>query len=187
LRRTVIASLALLGLVGFTLWLGHTTCTGIEWLRGFALAAWIGLLGGVVWWLSRPVSSGRRLMVWALFVGLLLGMLAPPDWLHPMQDWVAGWLGLVSDMTLSDSGPAFVHFGVFAAFTMLLVWARADFQRMSFLLPLAGFAVATELMQFLVDGRQPDPFDVVLNLAGIGTAALAAWGVSHMRIRRADS
>jgi hypothetical protein len=187
LRRTVIASLALLGLVGITLWLGHATFTGIEWLRGLVLAAWIGLLGGVVWWLSRPVSSGRRLMVWALFVGLLLGMLAPPDWLHPMQDWVAGWLGLVADMTLRDSGPAFVHFGVFAAFTMLLFWARADFQLTPFLLPLAGFAVATELMQFLVDGRQPDPFDVVLNLAGIGTAALAAWGVSRMRIRRADS
>jgi hypothetical protein len=187
LRRTVIASLALLGLVGITLWLGHAAFAGIEWLRGLVLAAWIGLLGVVVWWLSRPVSSGRRLMVWALFVGLLLGMLLPPDWLQPMQDWVAGWLGLVADMRLRDSGPAFVHFGVFAAFTMLLFWARADLQLTPFLLPLAGFAVATELMQFLVEGRQPDPFDVVLNLAGIGTAALVAWVVSRMRIRRADS
>jgi glycopeptide antibiotics resistance protein len=79
-----------------------------------------------------------------------------------------------------------VHFGLFAAFTMLLFWARADFQPAPFLLPLAGFAVATELMQFLVDGRQPDAFDVMLNLAGIGTATLAAWGVSRMRLRMAD-
>jgi hypothetical protein len=186
LRRTVIAVLALLGLVGITLWLGHAAFAGIEWLRGLVLAAWIGLLGAVLWWLSRPVPSARRRVLWALFVGLLLAMLVPPDWLRPIQDWVAGWLGLVSDITLRDSAPALVHFGLFAAFTMLLFWARADFQPTPFLLPLAGFAVATELMQFLVDGRQPDPFDVVLNLAGIGTAALAVWGVSRVWLRLAD-
>jgi len=186
LRRTVIAVLALLGLVGITLWLGHAAFTGIEWLRGLVLAAWIGLLGAVVWWLSLPVRSGRRWMVWMVFAGLLLAMLIPPDWLRPIQDWVAGWLGLVSAVTSGGSGPALVHFGLFAAFTMLLLWARADFQPTPFLLPLAGFAVATELMQFLVDGRQPDPFDVVLNLAGIGTASLVAWGVSRMRFSVAD-
>jgi len=186
LRRTVIALLALVGLVGITLWLGHAAFAGMEWLRGLVLAAWIGLLGAVVWWLSRPVPSGRRWLVWALFAGLLLAMLIPPDWLRAIQDLAAGWLGLVSDVPLRDSGPALVHFGLFAAFTMLLFWARADFQPTPFLLPLAGFAVATELMQFLVDGRQPDPFDVMLNLAGIGSAALVAWGVSRMRLRIAD-
>jgi len=185
LRRTVIAILALLGLVGITLWLGHAAFTGIEWLRGLVLAAWIGLLGAVVWWLSRPVPPGRRRVVWVLFIGLLLAMLIPPDWLRPIQDWVTGWLGFVSAVASGSSGPALVHFGLFAAFTMLLFWARADFQPMPFLLPLAGFAVATELMQFLVEGRQPDPFDVVLNLAGIGTAALVAWGASRMRLRLA--
>jgi hypothetical protein len=48
LRRTVIAVLALLGLVGITLWLGHAAFAGIEWLRGLVLAAWVGLLGAVV-------------------------------------------------------------------------------------------------------------------------------------------
>jgi hypothetical protein len=186
LRRTVIAVLALLGLVGITLWLGHAAFTGLEWLRGLVLAAWIGLLGAVVWWLSRPVASGRRWLVWALFAGLLLSMLIPPDWLRPIQGWVEDWLGLVSALTSAGSGPALVHFGLFAAFTMLLFWARADFQPTPFLLPLAGFAVATELMQFLVDGREPDAFDVVLNLAGIGTAALVGWGVSRVRLRLAD-
>ena len=124
--------------------------------------------------------------MWILFVGLLLAMLFPPVGLRPLQELAAGWLGLVSGVPLGDSGPALVHFGLFAAFTMLLLWARADSQSTLFLLPLAGFAVATELMQFLVDGRQPDPLDVVLNLAGIGTAALAAWGVSRIRFSRAD-
>jgi hypothetical protein len=113
-------------------------------------------------------------------------MLLPPDWLRPIQDWVADWLGLVADVRLRARDQRWCTLACFAAFTMLLFWARADFKPTPFLLPLAGFAVATELMQFLVEGRQPDPFDVALNLAGIGTAALAAWGVSRMRIRRAE-
>jgi hypothetical protein len=160
--------------------------TGIEWLRGLVLAAWIGLLGAVVWWLSRPVSSGRRWLVWALFAGLLLSMLIPPDWLRPIQDWVAGWLGLVSDMTLRDSGPALVHFGLFAAFTMLSVLGPRRFPAHA--IPAAAGRVCGRHGVDAVSGRraQPDPFDVVLNLAGIGTAALVAWGVSRVRLRLAD-
>lgn len=165
-------------LVAGTVWLGWSAAPAPGWVAGGVLAAWIALLVGGLWRLLRPASLGQRLVVWAVLLLLLLGMVLPPELLQAVQERVAGWFGRLPGLDRNDSASTWAHVGLYAAFAGSLLWARGDRHPGWLLLPLAGLAVATELMQLLVDGRQADPFDVVLNLAGIAGAASVAWLVA---------
>jgi VanZ family protein len=69
------------------------------------------------------------------------------------------------------------HFGLFAALGALLFWGRTDLDSRKLLVLLAALAGVTELMQLLVDGRQADWHDVVVDLAGVGVGALSIAGL----------
>lgn len=176
--------LAFLMLVVVTSWIAWGTAPVSIWVSALVLAAWIALLVVGLWRLLRPAPVGQRLVVWTVLLLLLLGMVLPPELLQTAQRWVAGWFGRLPGLEINDAASTWAHVGLYAAFAGSLLWARGDRHPGWFLLPLAGLAVATELMQLLVDGRQADPFDVVLNLAGIAGAAMVAWLVAWRHASR---
>ena len=173
-RRIVIGFLVLPVLLAATLWLGWGAVSAPGWAPGLVLAAWIGVLVGVVWRLLHVASLRQRLMVLGVLGLLLLGMVLPPDWLQAVQQWVVERFGRVPRVDMGGSAPMLAHIGLYAAFAASLLWARGHRNPVWVLLALAGFAIATELMQLLVEGRNADPMDVVLNFSGIAAGAVIA-------------
>jgi len=167
--------LLLTALVAVTVGLSWGDVSVPGWASGLVLAAWIGVLVGGVWRLLRAVPLRHRLVVWAVLLLLLLAMVLPPDWLQAVQQWVVQRLGRVPRVDMGGSAPMLAHIGLYAAFAASLLWARGHRNPVWVLLALAGVAVATELMQLLVDGRNADPMDVALNLSGIAAGAVIAW------------
>lgn len=162
-------------LVSVTVVLGLGAVSVPGWVSGFALAAWIGVLYGGVWHLLRSASWRHRWLVLGVLGLLLLGMVLPPEWLQLVQQWVSERLGRLPGVDAVDSAPVLAHIGLYAAFAASLLWAQGYRHPLWPLLALAGFAVATELMQLLVEGRNADPMDVALNLTGIAGGAAIAW------------
>jgi len=167
--------LVLPALVAVTIGLGWGAVSAPGWTSGLVLAAWIGVLVGAVWYLLRSASWRQRLLVLGVLGLLLLGMVLPPDWLQQVQQWVGARFGRVSRVDMGGSAPMLAHIGLYAAFAASLLWVRGDRHPVWPLLALAGFAMATELMQLLVDGRNADPMDVVLNFSGIAAGAVIVW------------
>jgi VanZ family protein len=177
---TLSGLLVLSVLVAVTIGLGWGAVSAPGWASGLVLAAWIGVLVGGVWHLLRAASWRQRLMVLGVLVLLLLGMVLPPDWLQQIQQWVFDRFGRAPRVDMSGSAPMLAHIGLYAVFAASLLWARGHRNPVWVLLALAGFAVATELMQLLVDGRNADPMDVVLNFSGIAAGAVIAWIVTRL-------
>ena len=165
----------LLALGAATLWLGSTSVSVPAWAPWLMLFAWIGVLIGGTWRLLRPVSLRHRVLVYGVLLLLLLGMILPPESLQAAQQWLADRFGRIPGNDKGAWAPMLAHVGLYAAFAGSLLWARGDRHPVWVLLALAGVAVATELMQLLVDGRNADPVDVLLNFTGIGLAAAGAW------------
>jgi len=179
-KRTLIGLLGVAGLVMVTLWLGLRAAPVPGWIPALVLAAWIAVSVGGVWYLLRAAPLRYRLVVWVVLILLLLGMVLPPEWLQTVQQWVSARLGRVSSVDIGGSAPMFAHIGLYAAFAASLLWARGGRHPVWPLLALAGFAVATELMQLLVDGRNADPMDVALNFSGIAGGAVIAWVMARV-------
>jgi len=182
-KRTLIGLLGVAGLVMVTLWLGLRAAPVPGWIPAVVLAAWIAVSVGGVWYLLRAAPLRYRLVVWGVLILLLLGMVLPPEWLQTVQQWVSQRLGRMSSVDIGGSAPMLAHIGLYAAFAASLLWARGDRHPVWPLLALAGFAVATELMQLLVDGRNADPMDVALNLSGIAGGAVIAWAMANLQRR----
>lgn len=160
--------------------------SGIEWLRGLLLAAWIGLVVWTAWRVIRPTEWWVRTLTGSVLMLLLIGIIAPPDLLQIIKDWLAVLVSLLS----LESGPgvglnvhALGHFGLFAVLAILLFLARADLGAWRLLGLLAGLAVATELMQLFVDGRYADWRDVLIDLAGVGLGVLLV-GTARLGVQR---
>lgn len=166
-----------LGLVAVTLWLGWSAVPVPAWVSGLVLGGWIVILVAGVALLLPAAPWYRRFLVWAVLSLLLFGMVLPPDWLQTIQQGVAQWLGGVSGA--GSSAPMLAHLGLYAAFAASVLWASAHRRQALVLLVVAGFAVATELMQLLVEGRHADPLDVVFNLSGIAIGAVFVWGLAR--------
>ena len=177
---TLSGLVVLSALVAVTIGLGWGAVPSPGWASGIVLAAWIGVLVGGVWHLLRATSWPQRLLVLGVLGLLLLGMVLPPDWLQQVQQWVVARMGRVSSVDIGGSAPMLAHIGLYAAFAASLLWARGDRHPVWPLLALAGFAVATELMQLLVDGRNADPMDVALNFSGIAGGAMIAWVMARV-------
>lgn len=142
------------------LWLVASFCAGL-----FALA----------WWLSRPVGWVWRWLFRLAVLVMLLALASPPhviDWLRDALSWLLPLAREASDVP----GASFVvHFVLFAAVSGLLFWIRSDLGRLRPLLGMAALAFLLEGVQLLVDGRYADWADVVVNLAGVGLAAVVVW------------
>ena len=182
-KRTLIGLLGVAGLVMVTLWLGLRAAPVPGWIPAVVLAAWIAVSVGGVWYLLRAAPLRYRLVVWVVLILLLLGMVLPPEWLQTVQQWVSQRLGRVPGMDMGSTAPMLAHVGLYAAFAGSLLWARGERHPAWVLLALAGFAVATELMQLLVEGRHADPGDVALNLSGVAAGALIAWAMARFQRR----
>jgi len=179
-KGAVSGFLVVPALVAVTIGLGWGAVSAPGWATGLVLAAWIGVLVGAVWYLLRAASWSQRLLVLGVLGLLLLGMVLPPDWLQQVQQWIVERFGRVSRVDVGGSAPMLAHIGLYAAFAASLLWASGDRHPVWPLLALAGFAVATELMQLLVDGRHADPMDVALNFSGIVGGAMIAWVTARL-------
>ncbi len=149
----------------------------IELLRGLLLGGWIVLILWSAWWLTCPVPLLARWSLRAVLGLLLVGLLSPPEVLQAVKDRL---VLLLSSGPLIEGGPdadALGHFGLFAGLAALLCLTRADLGRPRLLGLLAALAVATELMQLFVEGRQPDWRDVLVDLAGAAAGALLAGAI----------
>lgn len=81
----------------------------------------------------------------------------------------------------------FAHFLSFGLLAMLAFSARWPAPRWGVLLFLSVYAGATELTQWLMPPRAAEWSDWFQDLAGIGVAAIACWGVASLAelVRRA--
>jgi hypothetical protein len=177
---TFIGFLLLPALVAVTIGLGWGFVSAPGWVSVLVLGAWTGFLVGGVWYLLQAASWRQQLVVLGVLGLLLLGMVLPPDWLQWVQQWVVARLGRVPGVDIGGSAPMLAHIGLYAAFAASLLWARGPRHPVWPLLALGGFAVATELMQLLVDGRNADPMDVALNFSGIAGGAVVAWVMARV-------
>lgn len=184
--RTLFALLTAALLVAATLWLGwgDAPVPVPGWVRWLLLAAWIGAVVGGVSFLLRAVPVRHRLFVWCALLLLLLGMVLPPEWLQAVSQWLGARFGPLPALDMGGVASALAHVALYAAFAASLLWVRGNQHPAGVLLALAGFAVATELMQLLVDGRSADPFDVALNLSGIAGGAIVAGVMARFALFR---
>lgn len=131
----------------------------VVWLLAFA-----GLL---IHWLH---AARYRAALALVFVAVLAAVAMPGEWRDALQQWVSVWLAdllggplpMLSGGGLSD----YVHFAMFAALGGALALARRDLRAGWLLAELVLLAVATEVVQTLVPGREAGWLDIGLDAAG---------------------
>jgi VanZ family protein len=156
---------------------GLATRPGIDESRLLVLTLWIALILATLWHIARPMAPRVRHALWFVLALLFIGILSPPELLRGIKD-----LWAILKPPGPSTGPGLDvhmlgHFGLFAALGALLFWGRTDLDSRKLLVLLAALAGVTELMQLLVDGRQADWHDVVVDLAGVGVGALSIAGL----------
>jgi VanZ family protein len=156
----------------------------IEILRWCVLAGWLILIVTVGERLTRPMDAASRTRLWWTLAVLVAGLLAPPEMIETIRTLLAELIGPWSPDSSELEPNMLGHFVLFGLLAMVAFQGRADLGllRMSGL--LIGLAIATELMQHLVDGRQADWQDVVVDGAGIGVGVLLlhlAWRFGWIR------
>lgn len=154
---------------------GLATRLWVEAARWILLACWIGSILAILWHLSRPMPRPLQLSLWLVASALFIGLLASPEQLATLKDLLAALLPTDTEAAASLDVNLLGHFALFAALALVLFLGRADLGWLRLALVLAAMASATELMQLLVDGRQADPFDVLVDLVGAATGMLAGW------------
>jgi|GEM_PF-1540878 len=191
---------ALSGLALLTVLVGHpadrqsgiaplaTALMGDPWLIGLRwtlLGVWVALVLGTGWSLTRPVGVVLRWAVRLVLLALMVGLLLPPDLLRALTDLLAAFSGIDAANHTGPDLQVLGHFGLFAALAVLLFATRADLGWVRLTVLLAVLACVSELMQLFVDGRATDPWDVLLDLGGVGFGALLVSG-GRMARRRAS-
>ena len=165
---------------------------GSVWVKGLSLrpvserpiykAYWV--VDVVVWiavmfWVLAPyrhvaISSIWHMLIIIMLAGILVGVLMPPDFKNSVGSMLRS-----SFPWISDAGALFRvgHFLSFASLSLVVFWkarSRRDvFEKLGL---LVLFAMVTEVLQLLVDGRNSQVWDFFSDAAGVG-AALIISGV----------
>jgi hypothetical protein len=152
---------------------GLATRPWIEVLRWGLLAGWLILIVSAAERLSRPMDLAYRKRLWWVLALLVAGLLAPPEMLETVKTLLDHLALPWSD---EDGGNLDLnvigHFTLFGLLALVAFQGRADLGLLRMTGVLAALAVATELMQHLVDGRRADGYDVLVDVAGVAAAAL---------------
>ncbi|MEE4377486.1 MAG: VanZ family protein [Candidatus Competibacteraceae bacterium] len=160
---------------------GLTRRVWVESVRGLLLSTWIGLVLWTGWRLMRPVASLPRFLTWTVLGLTLIGILMPPAIRQVLENWLNLLFPLGKEFDSGLDVDTLGHFSLFATIAMLLFWTRADLGWLRLLCLLTALALATELMQLFIDGRQPDQYDVLIDLAGISAGLLLMGAVGQLK------
>ncbi len=152
----------------------------VQGARWALLTVWIGLILGVLQHLARPMAQPLRVSLWATLASLLVGILAPPELLGAIKEFVAALLPFTPSITDGPDLNVYGHFTLFAALATLLLHGRPDLGWVKLVGLLAALAMVTELMQLLTDGRTADWIDTAVDLAGVGSAVLVVGFVKRV-------
>jgi hypothetical protein len=140
----------------------------IEILRWCLLAGWLILILTVGERLTRPMDAASRTRLWSALAVLVAGLLAPPEMIATIRTLIAEIIGPWSLDSDGVEPNVLGHFVLFGLLAMVAFQGRADLGLLRMGGLLIGLAVATELMQRLVDGRQAEWQDLLVDVAGIG-------------------
>lgn len=162
------------------------------WVPAALLAMWVLWLLAFAVLLFHWVHAARyRVALVLSFVFVVVAVMLPGEWrntlLQPMTSWLNdvllvwfNWqLPQVDGRGLSDYG----HFLMFALLGAALTVARRDLSAWRLLAGLLLLALATEVVQLLVPGREAGWLDVGLNIGG----ALLGVGLAQLGSRRRAS
>lgn len=136
------------------------------WLLAFAAL--------LVHWLR---TARQRWLLALVFVGVLAAVAMPGAWRDALQGWVIEWLGAWAPPTGQGGLADYVHFAMFAGLGAALALARPDLRGVWLMAELALLAVASEVIQTLVPGREGGWLDIALDTSGalLGVLAVRLW------------
>lgn len=141
------------------------------WLLAFAAL--------LVHWLR---SAHHRLLLVVVFVGVLTAVMMPGDWRDVLQQWATTLLGWRPPDATGGGLSDYVHFSMFALLGAALTVARRDLRSGWLLAELVLLAVASEVVQVLVPGREAGWQDVALDAGGaVLGVALASLAINRVR------
>lgn len=137
------------------------------WVPAAAAGLWLfWLLALAVFLLHWLRTAQHRLLLATVFIGVLVAVMIPGEWRNILQQWVTvviGWRAPgAAGADLSDH----VHFLMFALLGTALSVARHDLPVGRLLAELLLLAVASEVVQMLVPGREAGWGDVALDAGG---------------------
>jgi len=130
--------------------------------------------------IQRESPGNPRLLTWirvacALFWGLVTLLLITPN-----PSW---FLGVEPPVNPPNMG---IHFGVFAMLTLLALVSRPPFPTTIVGLFMGGYAIATEVLQWLLPWRAFELKDLAEDFFGIAAGCAIFWGATKLfSLRRA--
>ena len=136
--------------------------------------------------LSSAACGLRWLLMGLGVAGVIVAVLLPSNVLSWLRSDYYPWIGRPLNW-LDDASTAHLdltHVAMFGAISMLVacLWPRVHARRIALWLLL--LAVATEVVQFWVPGREPMLSDVYDNLLGIALGLAVATPVRWLRYRK---
>lgn len=139
---------------------------------------------------ASRLSSAARGLRWLLLglgvAGVIVAVLLPSNVLSWLRSDYYPWIGRPLNWLDDASTPQLdlTHVAMFGAISLLVacLWPRVHAWRIALWLLL--LAVATEVVQFWVPGREPMLSDVYDNLLGIALGLAVATPVRWLRYRK---
>ncbi len=129
----------------------------------------------IFFWLLAPyvhmtISSVGHALVAILLLGVMVGILIPSHLKSDTGNMLQPFIPGIDDIsTLFQIG----HFLSFTLLSLVVLWKTLPrnevFMKLGLLIL---FAMVTEILQFLVDGRTPQVWDFFADVAGIGVALI---------------
>lgn len=145
---------------------------GLLWLLAFAVF--------LFYWLR---TARHRLLLAMVFIGVLVAVMIPGEWRNILQQWVTAAIGWNPPGAAGGGLSDYVHFAMFALLGAALSVARHDLHVGRLLAELGLLAVASEVVQMLVPGREAGWGDVALDACGAMLGVLVVNLVTHGLIR----
>jgi len=130
----------------------------------------IGWAGALVWGVRALVGSAAR---WSrgvfvvAFVAVLIGVLLPGEAKVSLEAWVLDLVGPRDYFGGSVSPSTIAHGLMFGILAAVLALARMDLRGGGLVLDLALLAIATEVLQLFVAGREASLVDAGVDMVGV--------------------
>ena len=153
----------------------------------FILLCWLSLVAVLFFpiFKNSQLEPVLRALIWLFLVAIIVGTMIPSNISKEIEHQMNNMGATVVERLTSDGASSpisetmekqlnyksihslkYAHFFLFTMLTLTLLWGRTHKERWYAIFVVTVLAFGTELSQFYIEGRNPLPIDIAIDLAG---------------------